>query len=371
MLLLVLILVLIAFGLLVVALLSGSVLWAWVSVGVSVAAAAVLLVDWLQRRSAVRAGAEAGEAVPTPAAAPVPPPHMPEQGSAVEPATEVIPAVGAGGPHDDAPPQGADRAADRRHDERPDTRETVVMRAFAPSGSTEGPSGADGGIAPSGPISSQSVTNAGADAGGSPMWPAAGSPHEGDAGSPDSDSDADSDSETVKVAGAPARARRAGRGRAPARRRPAQRPGPRRRTAGRGDAPGPGPARPGRRPTRGAARHRRGRPGRRPRRRGPRGRRAAALPPGRVPLARREPADPVARPRGRRAGVHPVRTGASRTGRSRRGTAPPSAEALPPGPAENPVARRRYPDAYRHRSGHHRGASGRNPVAAQKRWAGE
>ena len=47
MLLLVLILVLIAFGLLVVALLSGSVLWAWVSVGVSVAAAAVLLIDWL------------------------------------------------------------------------------------------------------------------------------------------------------------------------------------------------------------------------------------------------------------------------------------------------------------------------------------
>ena len=65
MLLLVLILVLIAFGLLVVALLSGSVLWAWVSVGVSVAAAAVLLVDWLQRRSAVRAGA--GQVTPRPA----------------------------------------------------------------------------------------------------------------------------------------------------------------------------------------------------------------------------------------------------------------------------------------------------------------
>ena len=82
MLLLVLILVLIAFGLLVVALLSGSVLWAWVSVGVSVAAAAVLLVDWMQRRSAVRAGAEAGDAVPTPAAAPVPPPHTPVGGRA-------------------------------------------------------------------------------------------------------------------------------------------------------------------------------------------------------------------------------------------------------------------------------------------------
>jgi hypothetical protein len=53
-LLLVLVLVLIAFGLLVVALLSGSALWAWVSVAVSVVAAGVLLVDWLQRRAAVR-----------------------------------------------------------------------------------------------------------------------------------------------------------------------------------------------------------------------------------------------------------------------------------------------------------------------------
>ena len=59
MLLLVLILVLIAFGLLVVAWLTGSVLWAWVSVGVSVAAAAVLMIDWMMRRSAVRAGSDA------------------------------------------------------------------------------------------------------------------------------------------------------------------------------------------------------------------------------------------------------------------------------------------------------------------------
>ena len=35
-------------------------LWAWVSVAVSVAAAAVLLVDWLQRRSAVKAGPGGG-----------------------------------------------------------------------------------------------------------------------------------------------------------------------------------------------------------------------------------------------------------------------------------------------------------------------
>ena len=90
MLLLVLILVLIAFGLLVVALLSGSVLWAWVSVGVSVAAAAVLLVDWLQRRSAVRAGAEAGDAAPIGV-----PAQLPDRDPIVEPATEIIPALGA------------------------------------------------------------------------------------------------------------------------------------------------------------------------------------------------------------------------------------------------------------------------------------
>ena len=91
MLLLVLILVLLAFGLLVVALLSGSVLWAWVSVGVSVAAAAVLLVDWLQRRNAVKAGAvaagsnSAAPACPTSSRSPrfclsFPRPAMPEQG---------------------------------------------------------------------------------------------------------------------------------------------------------------------------------------------------------------------------------------------------------------------------------------------------
>jgi hypothetical protein len=59
-LLLVLILVLVAFGLLVVALLTGNVLCAWLSVAVSVAAAVVLVVDWLQRRSALKAGAAAG-----------------------------------------------------------------------------------------------------------------------------------------------------------------------------------------------------------------------------------------------------------------------------------------------------------------------
>ena len=149
MLLLVLILVLIAFGLLVVALLSGSVLWAWVSVGVSVAAAAVLLVDWLQRRSAVRAGAEAGDA-----AAPAVPSQVAGHESVVEPATEVIPAIRTTGPAPESrpgPPAGGD--------ERQEVQETVVLRALTPPGSAEGPSGAHGGIGPSEPNWSQNVTN--------------------------------------------------------------------------------------------------------------------------------------------------------------------------------------------------------------------
>ena len=204
MLLLVLILVLIAFGLLVVALLSGSVLWAWVSVGVSVAAAAVLLVDWLQRRSAVKAGAEAGDAVPTPAASPVPPPHSLVREPAVEPATEVIPAIRPDAPYGGAA-SGVPEPVDGRHDERPDTRETVVLRKFPPPGSAGQPSGAPDGIAPSGPNSSQSVTSGGQE----PHGPET---QGGSAGTPESDgrdaasSGADPDSEvTVKVAGATAR----------------------------------------------------------------------------------------------------------------------------------------------------------------------
>ena len=186
MLLLVLILVLIAFGLLVVALLSGSVLWAWVSVGVSVAAAAVLLVDWLQRRSAVRAGAEAGDAASSAASAPV------GRDPVVEPATEVIPAIrpNTSTPDSrtgtaDAPPAGGD--------ERHEVQETVVLRAVAPPGSAEGPSGAHGGIGPSEPIWSQNVTNI--DAAGRP--PGA---HEGDGAATAAPADPDAE-DTVKVAG--------------------------------------------------------------------------------------------------------------------------------------------------------------------------
>jgi hypothetical protein len=167
-LLLVLILVLIAFGLLVVALLSSSVLWAWVSVGVSIAAAAVLLVDWLQRRSAVRAGAEAGHAGPSGKTA-VPQFREP----VVEPATEVLPVVDQ---------RGEPEASDARRDERSGAEETVVLRALAPSGSAEGPSGARGGTASSSSSSSspssssRSVTNAegeepGSDAAGTDAGP--------------------------------------------------------------------------------------------------------------------------------------------------------------------------------------------------------
>ena len=182
MLLLVLILVLIAFGLLVVALLSGSVLWAWVSVGVSVAAAAVLLVDWLQRRSAVRAGAEAGDAAPVPS-------QVAGRDPIVEPATEIIPAIRATTSAPESrtgPPAGGD--------ERPEVQETVVLRALTPPGSAEGPSGAHGGIGPSEPIWSQNVTNI--DAAGRP--PGA---HEGDGAATAAPADPDAE-DTVKVTGA-------------------------------------------------------------------------------------------------------------------------------------------------------------------------
>jgi hypothetical protein len=201
-LLLVLILVLIAFGLLVVALLSGGVLWAWVSVGVSVAAAAVLLVDWLQRRSAVRAGAEAGSASGPLAVPPPPPPHGLVREPAVEPATEVIPTLPAAAAYGGAAQADATEAASGRRDERPDTRETVVLRALAPSGSAEGPSGAPGGTAPSRPNSSQSVTISGDGHAAGNQADAAGGAREGDpidGASPGTDPDSEA---TVKVTGA-------------------------------------------------------------------------------------------------------------------------------------------------------------------------
>ena len=155
MLLLVLILVLLAFGLLVVALLSGSVLWAWVSVGVSVAAAAVLLVDWLQRRNAVKAGAVAAGSN---SAAP----GMPDS----EPVTEVLPVIpvsGDAGPGGTAVNGAAQSVSDDRFDRLMDGTQTVVMPAVQPSGSGERPSSAPGGISPSSSNSSLSVTKTGGD----------------------------------------------------------------------------------------------------------------------------------------------------------------------------------------------------------------
>ena len=184
MLLLVLILVLIAFGLLVVALLSGSVLWAWVSVGVSVAAAAVLLVDWLQRRSAVRAGAEAGDA-----AAPGVPSQATGRDSVAEPATEVIPAIRATPPAESR--SGSGEGPSGGGDERQEVQETVVLRSLTPSGSAGQPPGAHGGIGPSEPIWSQNVTNTGA--AGRP-------PGAREADEAPADPDAE---DTVKVTGAP------------------------------------------------------------------------------------------------------------------------------------------------------------------------
>ena len=97
MLLLVLILVLIAFGLLVVALLTGSVLWAWVSVGVSVAAAAVLLIDWMMRRSAVRAGSDAVATTSPSSGGGVGSEFVRSRGAESEPVTEVLPVLPTSG----------------------------------------------------------------------------------------------------------------------------------------------------------------------------------------------------------------------------------------------------------------------------------
>ena len=155
MLLLVLILVLIAFSLLVVALLSGSVVWAWVSVAVSVAAAVVLLIDYLQRRSAVRAGAEAGTVATPPGST------LPE----AEPVTEVLPVIprsgaAAGGDADTGSDQKAGSTA--LFDQGADSQQTVVMPVVQPPTSTDRPSGASSGTTPSSGDSSPTVTEVGA-----------------------------------------------------------------------------------------------------------------------------------------------------------------------------------------------------------------
>ena len=150
MLLLVLILVLVAFGLLVVALLTGNVLSAWLSVAVSVAAAVVLIIDWLQRRSAVKAGRAGVES------ASAPQPQTSHQD--LDPVTEVLPVYT---PESDEPEE-----PEKRFNRVGDGQQTVVMPAVQPSGSGGRPSGAEGPSTPSGGSSSPRVTEAGTGEGG-------------------------------------------------------------------------------------------------------------------------------------------------------------------------------------------------------------
>jgi len=149
-LLLVLILVLIAFALLVVALLSGSVLSAWLSVAVSVAAAAVLVVDWLQRRAATRAGPDDQAVAPSRAL------------SDVDPVTEVLPLV---------PPSAAVPAVSAPDDSQQTIVMPVVSSSGQPSGSASRPPGAEGPTTPSGGSSSRPVINEPVDRSGNSSAP--------------------------------------------------------------------------------------------------------------------------------------------------------------------------------------------------------
>lgn len=172
MLLLVLILILIAFGLLVVALLTGSVLWAWVSVAVSAVAALVLVVDALQRRAAVRAGAQAEV---SPQDRSVRQRSYPELDPAVpEPVTEILPVVPPGGsrsirPEAPAPEveshAGPPAPPERKpvSDQAVSAQRTQVMGPVQPPGSEVRPPGAAGGPPPSGGTASPSVTDVGAE----------------------------------------------------------------------------------------------------------------------------------------------------------------------------------------------------------------
>jgi len=148
-LLLVLILVLVAFGLLVVALLTGNVLSAWLSVAVSVAAAVVLIIDWLQRRSAVKAGKAGAESTSAPS------PQASNED--LDPVTEVLPVYSPESEEPGVPEKRFDRAAEGQ--------QTVVMPAVQPSGSAARPSGAEGPSTPSGGSSSPRVTESASEEG--------------------------------------------------------------------------------------------------------------------------------------------------------------------------------------------------------------
>jgi hypothetical protein len=167
-LLLVLILILIAFGLLVVALLTGSVVWAWVSVAVSAVAALVLVVDHLQRRAAVRAGRAGAESEGSAVVGALEPDPV-----ELEPVTEILPALqptgdDPGGQDHDVDHgfdqhRGGDQHAERLSgaDQGHGGQQTVSMQGYGPPGSDGQPSGAATASLPPPGASSHSVTTAG------------------------------------------------------------------------------------------------------------------------------------------------------------------------------------------------------------------
>lgn len=175
MLLLVLILVVLAFGLLVFAPQAGSVLAAWAAVALSAIAGIVLLIDWMQRRSAMRAGAASLEA-----AGNRPPSRDREWDHEPEPATEVLPVIPPAGPQQgqfDGPtaltpradaggPEQGDDAVDPRFDDVDDSQQTVMMPAVQPPGSSPRPPSAPHGTTGSSGSSSPSVTETESQAGG-------------------------------------------------------------------------------------------------------------------------------------------------------------------------------------------------------------
>jgi hypothetical protein len=173
-LLLVLILVVLAFGLLVFAPQAGSVLAAWAAVALSAIAGIVLLIDWMQRRSAMRAGAASLEA-----AGNRPPSRDREWEPEPEPATEVLPVIPPAGPQqgqfdgptaltprpDSGGPERGEDAVDPRFEDADDSQQTVMMPAVEPPGSSARPSSATQGTTGSSGSSSPSVTESGSEAG--------------------------------------------------------------------------------------------------------------------------------------------------------------------------------------------------------------
>ena len=146
MLLLVLIFVLAAFGLLLVALVTGTAAWAWISVVVSVAAGGILVADWAKRRAAVRTNGTAERALGGPRrGVPMhieesPTTSIPVSAPVTEPATEVFPALRQS--YSAAPSEAS---------------EGRVSANSMPSGSSELPSGAESEFGRSGPRQSPSV----------------------------------------------------------------------------------------------------------------------------------------------------------------------------------------------------------------------